>query len=137
MVEKKKENKKKYFYARGTDKKASANVRLYKGKGESLINNKKYPDEFKNNYIRFLLNKAFIATGTEGEFYFTSMIHGGGIVSQYDALSLAISRALSLVDVKYKKTLSQNELLRRDPRMVERKKINKVKSRKAHQFSKR
>ena len=48
MVEKKKENKKKYFYARGTDKKASANVRLYKGKGESLINNKKYPDEFKN-----------------------------------------------------------------------------------------
>ncbi|MCL4392938.1 30S ribosomal protein S9 [Patescibacteria group bacterium] len=137
MVEKKESNKKKYFYAKGTNKNATANVRLYKGKGNSLINNRKYPDDFSDEYIQSILSKPFILTGTEGEIYFTSRVKGGGIIGQMKALSLAISRSLSLMEDNYRKTLSQNGLLRRDPRMVERKKINKVKSRKAHQFSKR
>ena len=137
MVENKENNKKKYFYAKGTNKKSIATVRLYKGKGDNLINNKKYPNEFKNEYIVSILNKSFILTGTEDKFHFTSRLKGGGVIGQINALSLAISRSLALADDNYRKTLSQNGLLRRDPRMVERKKFSKVKARKSHQFSKR
>ena len=62
---------------------------------------------------------------------------GGGITGQAEALRLAISRALIKIDPEYRPVLKENGLLKRDPRMVERKKPGQPKARKKFQFSKR
>jgi small subunit ribosomal protein S9 len=62
---------------------------------------------------------------------------GGGITGQAEALSLAISRALCKISEENRPALKSKGLLRRDPRMVERKKYGQKKARKRFQFSKR
>ncbi len=64
-------------------------------------------------------------------------VRGGGKVSQIMAIRIGVAKALLSYSEKYKKILSDNKLLTRDSRVVERKKIGKVKSRKNKQFSKR
>ena len=62
---------------------------------------------------------------------------GGGATGQAGAARLAISRALLLVDANLRGTLKAEGLLRRDPRMKERKKSGQPGARKRFQFSKR
>jgi len=50
---------------------------------------------------------------------------------------LGIARALVSVSEEYRSTLRTNDLMTRDPRMVERKKYGRKKARKRFQFSKR
>jgi small subunit ribosomal protein S9 len=50
---------------------------------------------------------------------------------------LAIAKALVEVNAEYKKTLRDEGLITRDPRMVERKKFGQKKARARFQFSKR
>jgi len=50
---------------------------------------------------------------------------------------LAISKALIEINPEYRPPLKEKGLLRRDPRMVERKKPGQKKARKKFQFSKR
>ncbi|WP_259288729.1 30S ribosomal protein S9 [Candidatus Nasuia deltocephalinicola] len=64
-------------------------------------------------------------------------VKGGGKSSQIFAIRNGLAKALLCYNEKYKKILSDNKLLTRDSRMVERKKIGKIKSRKSKQFSKR
>ncbi|WP_259286239.1 30S ribosomal protein S9 [Candidatus Nasuia deltocephalinicola] len=64
-------------------------------------------------------------------------VKGGGKCSQIMAIRNGLALALLNYSKKYKKILSDNKLLTRDSRIVERKKIGKVKSRKSKQFSKR
>jgi small subunit ribosomal protein S9 len=64
-------------------------------------------------------------------------LDGGGITGQAEALSLAISRALCKISEENRPTLKAKGLMRRDPRMVERKKYGQKKARKRFQFSKR
>ena len=54
-----------------------------------------------------------------------------------EALRLAISRALCEINPEYRPTLKAKGLMRRDPRMVERKKPGQPGARKKFQFSKR
>jgi small subunit ribosomal protein S9 len=62
---------------------------------------------------------------------------GGGSSGQAGAVRLAISRALLQVDNNLRGTLKAEGLLRRDPRMKERKKSGQPGARKRFQFSKR
>ena len=62
---------------------------------------------------------------------------GGGATGQAGAARLAISRALLQVDTNLRATLKADGLLRRDPRMKERKKSGQPGARKRFQFSKR
>ena len=62
---------------------------------------------------------------------------GGGATGQAGAVRLAISRALLQVDRNLRATLKADGLLRRDPRMKERKKSGQPGARKRFQFSKR
>ncbi len=64
-------------------------------------------------------------------------VKGGGKQSQIMAIRNGIAKALLQYNENYKKILSDNKLLTRDSRMVERKKTGKIKSRKGKQFSKR
>jgi small subunit ribosomal protein S9 len=72
-----------------------------------------------------------------GKYDINVNLKGGGITGQAEALRLAISRALIKIDSEYRPVLKENGLLRRDPRMVERKKPGQPKARKKFQFSKR
>jgi small subunit ribosomal protein S9 len=62
---------------------------------------------------------------------------GGGAAGQAGAARLAIARALLQLDDTLRGTLKADGLLRRDPRMKERKKSGQPGARKRFQFSKR
>ena len=126
-----------YIYTVGRRKTSTATVRLYKGKGESIVNDKKLKEYFPIQEHQRKLNLPFALTDTSGEFYFTAKTSGGGVAGQMGAVLLGISRGLVKYDETMKSTLSSNKLLTRDDRMVERKKTGRKKARKSPQFSKR
>lgn len=64
-------------------------------------------------------------------------VFGGGNSGQAGAISLGLSRALLKSDEALRPILRKNDLLSRDPRMVERKKYGQPGARKKFQFSKR
>ena len=62
---------------------------------------------------------------------------GGGIAGQSDAIKLAFARALIDYNPEWRLTLKPYGLLKRDPRIKERKKPGLKKARKAPTWSKR
>lgn len=121
MPKSKTETKPKYYYAVGRRKRSSARIRLYPGKGETIVNSQPIEEYFKSVLKPFWW-KPFEITQTEGKFYVTAKIEGGGVKSQAEAFAHGVSRALVKVDEKYKPLLKQAGLLTRDPREKERRK---------------
>ena len=76
-------------------------------------------------------------TETIGRFDVVATIVGGGVSGQAGALRHGIARALLEAGDEYRGELKRAGYLRRDPRMVERKKYGLKKARKRPQFSKR
>jgi small subunit ribosomal protein S9 len=123
--------------ALGRRKKAIARVFIQDGKGEIIINGKDWKEYFPTSILQYVVQQPFILTNNEAKYDLKVNIDGGGITGQAEALRLAISRALITIDPEYRPILKTNGLLRRDPRMVERKKPGQKKARKKFQFSKR
>ena len=73
----------------------------------------------------------------EDQFDIKANLDGGGINGQAEALRLAIAKALCEYNPENRQALKAEGLMRRDPRMVERKKPGHPKARKRFQFSKR
>jgi len=121
----------------GRRKKAVARVYLSKGKGEIIVNKKDFKNYFTTATLHYVVEQPFQLTETQGKYDIKATIDGGGITGQAEALRLAISRALLEIDPEYRALLKPKGLLRRDPRMVERKKPGQKKARKKFQFSKR
>ena len=121
----------------GRRKTAVARVYLKEGKGNIQVNKRDYKEYFPTATLQYVVNQPFALTETEGKFDISVNLDGGGYKGQAEALRLAISRALCKVDPENRKTLKENGLLKRDPRMVERKKPGQPKARKKFQFSKR
>ena len=76
-------------------------------------------------------------TDTTGKYDVKVNLTGGGYAGQAEALRLGIARALVKIDPEFRPALKEKGLMRRDPRMVERKKPGQPKARKKFQFSKR
>lgn len=127
----------KYYYALGRRKTASATVRLYQGKGDSVVNGKPVAEFFPLAAHQKRLQEPFAALIESGDYYFTAKAVGGGTTGQLDAIVLGISRALVKQDESHKSPLKTNGLLTRDDREVERKRTGFRKARKKPQFSKR
>jgi len=107
----------------GSRKRAKARVWLYRGKGEVLVNDQKATDYFPGQVNQILLNRPFAITGTEGKFYATIKVNGGGPSSQLGAVVHGLARALAALDrEKYRSPLKKAGLLTRDPREKERRK---------------
>jgi len=123
--------------ALGRRKKAIARVFIEDGKGGIIINGKDWKEYFPTSILQYVVQQPFILTNTESKYDLKVNIDGGGITGQAEALRLAIARALIKIDPEYRPVLKTNGLLRRDPRMVERKKPGQKKARKKFQFSKR
>ena len=87
--------------------------------------------------MQYICRQAFETVGAEGQYDIKANLDGGGISGQAEALRMGIARALCEANAEDRGALKAKGLLRRDPRMVERKKPGKKKARKRFQFSKR
>ena len=121
----------------GRRKKAIARVYLKPGDGAIVINNRDYKNYFPLATLQYVVRQPFTLTDNVDKYDVVALLDGGGINGQAEALRLGISRALIQIDPEYRPTLKAQGLLRRDPRMVERKKPGQKKARKKFQFSKR
>lgn len=121
----------------GRRKTATARALLTGGEGKITVNGKTAQDYFKSEAYMIDLLLPMKVTNTLGSFDVKVNVNGGGIAGQVGAVRLAIARALVRDNEERRIPLRANELLTRDPRMVERKKYGQPKARKRFQFSKR
>jgi len=121
----------------GRRKTAVARLRLTPGNGTMTVNGRDYKNYFPLETLQYIVDQPFIITGTTGKYDVKALLDGGGYKGQAEALRLAISRALVELNEEYRPALKEQGLMRRDPRMVERKKPGRPKARKRFQFSKR
>ena len=121
----------------GRRKKSVARLFLDKGKAQININSKSYKEYFPTAASQFKLLQPLNLTNNTDQFNININVNGGGVSGQVEAIRLALSRALCILDEEYRKKLKPEGLLTRDPRNVERKKYGRKKARKKFQFSKR
>lgn len=142
MAEENKSNLKPGFVTgTGRRKTAVARVFLWKEKGDFTINGMPMEKYFPSEQQQLSWMRPFHAIGVSHpgtQFTASIKVEGSGKSAQIDAVVLGLSRALVALDEKaYGETLKANNLLSRDPRMVERKKYWLKKARKSPQYSKR
>lgn len=123
--------------ALGRRKTAVARVYLQDGDGKITINNRDYKDYFPTAILHYVVEQPLQLTENMGKYNIKVNLKGGGYTGQAEALRLGISRALVKIDPEYRPVLKEKGLMKRDPRMVERKKPGQPKARKKFQFSKR
>lgn len=121
----------------GRRKEAIARVFISKGGGAVTINDKDYKQYFSLVYLQNQVERPLKATEAADKFDVKVTATGGGVKGQAEAVMLGIARALIDVNPEYRPLLKAAGLLKRDPRVVERKKFGKKKARKSYQFSKR
>lgn len=126
-----------YDRATGKRKCAIAQVKLFSGKGEIIVNGKQYQEYFPRLQHRRYIEHPFKATDTVGKFNVEVKVTGGGVTSQSEAIRHGIARALVATNEQFKSLLRQEGLLTRDSRVKERKKYGLKRARKAPQYTKR
>lgn len=125
------------FIATGRRKTAVARIRMTPGSGKIEINGKSFEDYFPTVPLQSTVLQPLQVVKLTNAYDLTINTTGGGAAGQAGATRLAISRALLQVDGNLRTTLKSEGLLRRDPRMKERKKSGQPGARKRFQFSKR
>ena len=125
--------------AHGTGRRKTSIARAYvrEGSGGIQVNGKSLEDYFTAPGLADIVKKPIEVTETVGNYDMAINVKGGGISGQAGACMLGIARALVLLDESNRPVLRRNGLLRRDSRMVERKKFGQRGARRKFQFSKR
>ncbi|KAJ4831777.1 40S ribosomal protein S9 [Turnera subulata] len=126
------------IFGTGRRKCAIARVVLQEGTGKVFINYRDAREYLQGNplwlqYVKLPL----IALGYENTYDVFVKAHGGGLAGQAQAITLGIARALLKISANHRPPLKQGGFLRRDARVVERKKVGLHKARKRPQYSKR
>ena len=117
-------SKKKYAYAVGRRRSASARVRLYRGKEQSMVNDQPIGKYFPGESNKHYWEMPFVLTETVGKFYVTVRVVGGGKKGQLGATVHGIARSFNaLKPEKYRAVLKKAGLLTRDSRIRERRKV--------------
>ena len=125
------------FTATGRRKTSVARVRIMPGSGKIDINGRAFEDYFPTAALQNHVLQPLQTTKLVNSYDLFINTSGGGPTGQAGAARLAISRALLDVDANFRAALKTEGLLRRDPRMKERKKSGQPGARKRFQFSKR
>ncbi|MHC1778423.1 MAG: 30S ribosomal protein S9 [Lentimicrobium sp.] len=121
----------------GRRKTAVARIYLKDGNGVITVNGRDYKEYFPTGTLQYVVTQSLEVAESLGKYDIKVNLDGGGITGQAEALRLAISKALCEINPEFRPPLKAKGLLRRDPRMVERKKPGQKKARKKFQFSKR
>ncbi|GAA1489001.1 30S ribosomal protein S9 [Brachybacterium sacelli] len=125
-------------YGTGRRKQAVARVRLIPGSGQWTINDRSLEDYFPNKLHQQEVNDPFTVLDLQGRFDVVVRLTGGGPSGQAGAVRLGVARALNEIDRDNNRpTLKKAGFLKRDARIIERKKAGLKKARKAPQYSKR
>ncbi len=123
--------------ATGRRRTSVARVWLQEGTGEAEINGLPFEEYLPTLPLQNEFLAPFQVSKLVNKFDVQVKVKGGGVKGQAGAIKLALSRALILHDPELRGALKEAGLLRRDPRMKERKKAGQPGARKAFQFSKR
>lgn len=127
-----------YIAAVGRRKTAVARVRLYRGSGESQVNDKAFDAYFDAWVDRSVVQGPLFATETDKAVYFTVKVLGGGVKAQSEAVAHGLARALVKMSEDNRSILRKKGMMTRDPRMRETRKIGTGgKARRAKQSPKR
>lgn len=125
------------FVATGRRKTSVARVRMAAGSGKIDVNGRNFEDYFPTAPLQNTVLQPLQTVKLANSYDISVNATGGGPSGQAGAIRLAISRALLRADQELRSTLKAEGLLRRDPRMKERKKSGQPGARKRFQFSKR
>src|ERR671923_1422069 len=125
------------FIATGRRKNSVARIRMTPGSGKVDINGRSFEEYFPTAPLQNTVLQPLQTVKLANAYDISINATGGGASGQAGATRLAISRALLQVDINLRTTLKTEGLLRRDPRMKERKKSGQPGARKRFQFSKR
>jgi small subunit ribosomal protein S9 len=125
------------FIATGRRKTSVARIRMTAGSGKIEINGRNFEDYFPTAPLQNTVLQPLQTAKAVNAYDLSINATGGGATGQAGAARLAISRALLQVDGELRAQLKGEGLLRRDPRMKERKKSGQPGARKRFQFSKR
>ena len=121
----------------GRRKTAVARLYMKPGSGQIMVNNRDYKEYFSVPTLQYKVEQPLQVANLMGQYDIKANLDGGGVTGQAEALRMAIAKALIQVNAELRPALKAQGFLRRDPRMVERKKPGQPKARKRFQFSKR
>lgn len=121
----------------GRRKASVARATVKAGSGSITVNGKDYTVYFPVVYLQNKVEAPLKTAEIEGKLDIAINVFGGGQKGQAEAVSLAIARALIIDNPEKRPSLKKAKLLRRDARVVERKKTGLRKARKKEQYSKR
>jgi len=125
------------FIATGRRKNSVARIRMTSGSGKIDINGRNFEDYFPTAPLQNTVLQPLQTAKLVNAYDLSINASGGGVAGQAGAARLAIARALLQADANLRPTLKADGLVRRDPRMKERKKSGQPGARKRFQFSKR
>lgn len=125
------------FVSVGRRKTSVARVRLQKGSGKILVNDKPLAEYCYTDQLSMLASRPLVATSMASSIDAEINVKGGGPVGQAGAISHALARALEKLDSSLRAVLKKEGLITRDPRAKERKKSGQPGARRRFQFSKR
>ncbi len=126
-----------YTYALGKKKSASAQVRLFEGKGECLANGKPLGEYITRKDLFTKIFAPLKLCKLDETTYFTVQVTGSWVSSQSHAIAHGLAQALAKKDPGHRVLLKSAGMLTRDARKVERKKPGLKKARKSPSWSKR
>ncbi len=126
-----------FYNTTGRRKTSVARVRLRPGKGEIIVNGKKFEEYFVRPVLRLVINQPLETLDMIGKFDIYANCSGGGHAGQAGALRHGITRALMEFNPELRGSLKGNGFVTRDARAKERKKYGKRGARRGTQFSKR
>jgi small subunit ribosomal protein S9 len=126
-----------YIAATGRKKTSTARVRMRPGKGEIVVNGKKFEEYFVRPVLRLVVNQPFDLLEMSGKFDVIANCDGGGHAGQAGALRHGITRALMKFNAELRPSLKSAGMVTRDSRSKERKKYGLRGARRGCQFSKR
>ena len=121
----------------GRRKSAVARIYVSEGKGNVTVNKRELNEYFPATTLQYIVLQPLNLLEVLEKYDIKVNLNGGGPKGQAEALRLAISRALLVIDPESRSQLKAAGFLTRDPREVERKKPGQPKARKRFQFSKR
>ena len=105
--------------------------------GKITINRRGFEEYLVTDALQNVVLQPFYATNTIKKYDVRLVTKGGGIHGQTGAMSLAIARALVMIDEEFRTALREQGLLTRDSRMKGRKKAGRPGARKRFPFSNR